>query len=116
MKNAFTLAEVLITLGIIGIVAAMTLADGQFVSLISGSGYDINDKRIIVDLNGPKKPNILGRDTFLFIRISGKGIMPYGYEQNDNIINNDCSKTGKGYMCAAKIIKENWEIKNDYPW
>ena len=95
---------------------SMTLADGQFVSIISGSGYDVNDKRMIVDLNGPRKPNILGRDTFLFTRVSGKGILPYGYQENSGTVNNDCSKSGKGYMCAAKIIKENWEINNDYPW
>lgn len=95
---------------------SIMLADGQFVSIVSGSGYDLNDKRMIIDLNGSKSPNTFGRDTFLFIRISGKGIMPYGYELSSNTVNNDCSKTGKGYMCAAKIIKDNWNITDDYPW
>ena len=111
------------------------LADGSFVSILTSSGYgsgtgdtdeDGNviydetkngaDTRIIVDLNASKLPNTFGKDVFLLERVAGKGIMPYGYNKDDEEIDANCSKSGSGYMCAAKLIRDGWEMKNNYPW
>ena len=108
------------------------LADGSFVSILTGSGYgsstgdtdedgnieieDGADTRIIVDLNASKLPNTFGKDVFLLERVAGKGIMPYGYNKDDDEIDANCSKSGSGYMCAAKLMRDGWEIKNNYPW
>ena len=29
---------------------------------------------------------------------------------------NSCNKDKAGWNCAALIMKQNWEITNDYPW
>ena len=28
----------------------------------------------------------------------------------------NCSKSARGEWCAAVIMLDNWEIKDDYPW
>ena len=66
----------------------------------------------IVDLNGAKGPNRFGRDVFRFDRIKNIGFVPSGY----NSANIDCTKTTSGAGCAAKIMKDNWQISDDYPW
>ena len=78
--------------------------------------YDSNHL-VFVDINGFTKPNQLGKDIFLFtIDWSNNIIRPYGYNMDITQINQNCSKTGGGSYCAAKIINDGWEIKDDYPW
>ena len=57
--------------------------------------------RIYVDVNGQKKPNKFGVDTFVFFLVDGKGIVPAGANST-----NDCRKTGWGFSCTGKILKE----------
>lgn len=108
---------------------SVILADGSFMSGFTYAGmYDNPEEhnkeeytqgassQILVDINGGKKPNKFGRDVFYFVRVNGKGVLPYGYNDDDEIIDKDCSKNSFGYKCAAKIIKNNWEISDDYPW
>ncbi len=84
-------------------------------------GYSINGNKIkramiLIDLNGPKAPNTFGKDTFMFEIVTEKGIFPCGYDETSTNINNNCSKTGYGYYCAAKIMKDGWQILSDYPY
>lgn len=108
---------------------SVILADGTFMSGFTYAGmYDNPDEnnseeysqgassQILVDINGGKKPNKFGRDVFYFVRVNGKGVLPYGYNDDDETIDKDCAKNNFGYKCAAKIIKNNWEIPDDYPW
>ncbi len=82
---------------------------------------------IIVDLNGMKGPNTYGRDVFMFVSDPQKGIVPYGtgllaggaYQE----VNRDYLYDGEGracaragLFCAALIMYDSWEIKDDYPW
>ena len=90
--------------------------DGTFVMIITSSGYGADDRRILVDLNGPKLPNRFGNDVFFFLRVNGKGIVPYGYNQTEAAVNSDCSSRGNGYMCAAKLMQAGWKMENDYPF
>jgi hypothetical protein len=71
-----------------------------------------------VDINFYKPPNQYGKDLFVFMRVAGKGILPYGYDFTDANINKSCNKTSvTDYStCAAKIMHDGWEIKDDYPW
>ena len=225
MKRAFTLAEVLITLGIIGIVAAMTLpmlianyqkketverlkkvynnllqaiimseADNESIeywdftlnsadfftkylqkympnilnirysdimnevkykrpngtvessfTLLAGSALVVslkdgsllywnqtiyNHKTVCVDLNGLKKPNIIGRDFFCFsiVNNNSKKFVPYGAYGSSDMPMDDmtresakkgsyaCSRSGRGQFCSALIMLDGWKIKDDYPW
>lgn len=88
--------------------------------------------RIIIDLNGPRKPNIADRDVFVFNldeeyvpKIGTSTIIaPHVFT---NKIDEFCSKTKpngnaigyfefNGYTCASKIIRDGWKITPDYPW
>ncbi len=71
-------------------------------------------KAVIVDFNGANGPNVMGKDTFIFNRDSN-GIADYCKDQSDSLINSQCSQKA-GRCCSTKIIKDNWQIKDDYPW
>lgn len=73
---------------------------------------------VLVDIKGEKEPNIIGKDAFWFRVDFNKNIVqPYCYNNSMGDINDSCSKIrGDGYCCAAKIIKDGWQIKDDYPW
>jgi len=86
-----------------------------------------------VDLNGLKGPNKYGRDAFYLCIDGQRGkIIPYQIRDGESptvertreqLINDvasynyRCNKTnGRGMWCAALIIKDGWQIKDDYPW
>ncbi len=75
-----------------------------------GVNSKYNSLIIFVDINGKNKPNIIGKDIFVFV-FSDKGFVPAGHDQTDNIVNNNCSSSGNGYFCLEKIIRNSWEIK-----
>ena len=98
--------------------------------------------RIYVDLNGQRGPNRIGRDIFVFSlfknvlngsnQISSTTVMPGSNEDcgngnvhyrmdRDTLTTSGCNTckidhTGYGVACAALIMKDGWEIKDDYPW
>ena len=92
------------------------LNDGTFIMIITSSGYGRDDRRILVDLNGAKLPNRFGNDVFFFLRVNGKGIVPFGYDKSVDEVNKDCSSTGDGYMCAAKLMRAGWTMEKDFPF
>lgn len=57
----------------------------------------------LVDVNGDKKPNKLGRDIFLFL-LTQDGIVPAGADVSAN--DSDCKQGGAGYHCTARVIQE----------
>jgi hypothetical protein len=59
----------------------------------------------MVDINGPKAPNIIGKDAFYFV-MDDKGIVP------PDLV---CT-VSSGLGCANKIMSDGWEIRDDYPW
>ncbi len=89
--------------------------------------YDIynhgtNYRYLFVDINGPKEPNVMGRDGFLFdlspaqkaptYVITGLGLVV----SPDAICTKDSASVWNGTGCAAKIILNSWKIPDDYPW
>lgn len=105
------------------------LADGTII--YSGNDVGTNSVSFIVDLNGFKSPNIIGRDLFVF-SMSKKDTshklvpygayntsdMPFGEWKRENTQKGSyaCSRQGRGQFCAALIMIDGWEIKDDYPW
>lgn len=77
---------------------------------------DVPSRYIFVDINGPQKPNTLGKDVFEFALDPQRGLMPFGYAASDVVVNSNCSKTGYGEACAAKIMRNGWSMSSDYPW
>ena len=94
----------------------MHLNDGTFVMIITSSGYGADDRRILVDLNGPKLPNRFGNDVFFFLRVNGKGIVPYGNDKSIDEVKRECSSSSNGYMCAARLMQAGWNMDLDYPF
>ena len=92
---------------------------------------------IIVDINGAKKPNRIGRDAFVFLIPSSnlndgcsqfkRGyynhksnfVYPNGYKCPRDILLQGCNNQGGDYngsYCAELIRSDGWKIKDDYPW
>lgn len=70
---------------------------------------------VYVDINGKKLPNIIGKDTFVFV-FSERGFVPAGRDLTDEQVNSDCSKNGRGYYCFEKIMRNSWEIDKENLW
>ena len=109
-------------------------------NITTNTGYKImmsnskvgNSLGFCIDINGDKKPNVFGKDVFVFFfRKSSKTILPFAWDDsNDNIITNrnilkkgngtaykcHCDKSGRGMWCAALIIQDGWKFEKDYPW
>ena len=117
------------------------LINGIHASFVTVSGYSVyywpDDTGVwfLIDINGLKKPNIVGRDIFRFRlgiddgnNAKNYALNPYGadrklYYKNDLIngnsnggCNKDNSSIYAGDTCAALIMYNNWEITKDYPW
>lgn len=98
--------------------AAIKLPDGTCIGVNPNPNRDV-----FIDINGTSKlPNVAGKDLFFF-QINKQGrLLPYYYNWDYAKINSTemwaCNKksAGGGGACAAKIILDNWEIKDDYPW
>ena len=72
---------------------------------------------VLVDINGTQSPNTFGKDVFrVTINYDKNNVMPYKINNSSDNIDKDCSKTGKGETCFAKIVKDGWKIADDYPW
>ena len=65
---------------------------------------------VLIDINGAKAPNMYGIDVFIFKRIAGKGIVPYGNEVTLAATKANCNNKSGGDFCAARIMKEGWKI------
>ena len=91
--------------------------DGTVYTISVRGGTDDSAQSVIwVDLNGSKDPNQYGKDIFFFERVAKKGILPSGWNREEDNILENCSISGYGNFCAAKIMRDGWEIKDDYPW
>ena len=83
--------------------------------------YPLNDSRetlqlLSIDLNGPKKPNIIGIDVFQFEINTSKGVITgFGAKENCTI-NKVFENTERSRACGGKILSDGWEILSDYPW
>ena len=92
----------------------------------------LKQKGFAVDTNGLKGPNKIGRDLFFFFLDGENGmVFPRSCDDTesatversrDELKNGpsaedyQCNKSGRGMWCAALIIKDGWQIKDDYPW
>ena len=92
-KAAFTLAETLITIGIIGVVSALTIP--MFIS-----NYRKHALVIAIDANGDKKPNVIGKDIYIAVW-SEKGLVPAGYDKTKEEVDSNCLN-GNGYFCLSQ--------------
>lgn len=111
----------------------IVLIDGTLLGFNNATTI-INNNRmsiitIIADINGFQKPNQYGKDIFLFEVEPEKGLMPYGLGITAGLDNSEETHTRNyllkgenrscqkdGIYCAAIIMMDNWEIRDDYHW
>ncbi len=82
--------------------------------------------QVFVDINGPKKPNIAGKDLFLFeIRGYPENTRVTGISSSGGCNGIKCKQVYDatpekckqyGHYCINKIIQNGWKITKDYPW
>ena len=81
------------------------LKDGTFVKFSKGdSTYCTTSNSpmtVIVNLNGNKPPNKVGRDVFLFFLTNEKGLIA----PNKNVDSN-CQVSSSGASCAGKVLQD----------
>jgi hypothetical protein len=88
-------------------------------------------KSYVVDINGYKKPNKFGKDLFFLSIDANKNVEPHHWDDNqpssvtktrEQLKNGpsnygyQCNKNNRGMWCAALIMADGWQIKDDYPW
>ncbi len=112
--------------------ARFYLNDGTFIAVRSYQDLETttNHKKyavVFIDVNGQKGPNTLGKDVFSFEylidclvpRLNGK-FVPKHVDLNRATLTSDtggmCNRNQSGDACPALIMKDGWQIKDDYPW
>lgn len=82
-----------------------TLLNGSAVSVQGVSSN--NNLQINVDVNGVSKPNIMGKDLFLFTYDAEKrSLLPMGHPDSMYPYDTNCvAKDGTGYGCAYYVLK-----------
>ena len=102
---------------------SLKLSDGTFVIIDGWSPGDNSYRTIYVDINGYQKPNVFGKDMFVFQILKTSAFRPYYYHSSrDGLLSNGeqkCSKQSSEYpgiSCAALIMLDGWKIAPDYPW
>jgi len=87
---------------------------------------------VIVDTNGARGPNKMGRDVFYFNIMDDGRVIPFGWVEGvsrEDIINGyynssllitiACNNNGgqyDKYACTWLIMEDDWQIAPDYPW
>ena len=102
------------------------LADGTtlnfYVAHISDDSSIVWRVSVYFDINGKKKPNVVGKDiAFLAIDQDTNFYVLFGREydhdeQMDPSATEACHKQGTGRRCLNLLRLDNWEMKDYYPW
>ena len=112
------------------------LSDGALVAFACYQSTEAlgNICGIMIDINGIKSPNIYGRDIFRYTYFVKPGTTDYATTYNgrivpscvessrESLISNSSASCNKnaperaGQCCSALIMKDGWQIKDDYPW
>ncbi len=85
-----------------------------------------NYMQFYIDINGNKKPNVVGKDVFAFeygLKTDNslyKKLFPrFNYDTVEDHIadqENRCNKNQNGLACASLIMVDGWQMKKYYPW
>lgn len=73
---------------------------------------------VFVDVNGNKRPNIVGKDIHAFMFSPSRGFVPAGRDLSDKELNANCNASNKtdfgGYYCFEKIMRNGWRVDNEF--
>ena len=80
---------------------------------------------ILVDINGPKSPNIAGKDVFVFVINDNNSTLHFSGGDRNYVLTNQYSACSKknlgnadsaGLFCGRLIQLDGWKFSSDYPW
>ena len=81
-----------------------------------GTDVDTTSFVIYIDTNGDKKPNQIGKDTFI-LAWRNHALVPAGSDEANEDVDKNCSNNASGnnagYWCLKKITNNNWKIPNN---
>lgn len=66
------------------------------------------------DVNGDRKPNVIGKDIYIMVYNESVGLVPAGHSRSIAQVDNNCLN-GNGYWCLSKLKREGWVI-SDRVW
>lgn len=111
-------------IGFVGIALAFRTAKGAYFNIDSSSipvtqdlfGVDATSNTIqfYFDVNGDRKPNIIGKDIYILVYDSDKGLVPAGSDRTKEEVKTNC-ETGNGYWCLGYVKDNGWKI-SDSVW
>lgn len=108
----------------------IALNDGSIIAFQTNKTADNSYSWVLAytDVNGAKKPNKFARDIYTFVYwlqnpntdYRRGRFEAYGNDwPRESLITsqgtNACNKSSSGQLCAALLMKDSWEIKEDYP-
>lgn len=78
--------------------------------------YEDKALGIFIDVNGDRKPNIIGKDIYVAVW-TDKGLLPAGIDETEATVDSNCSATANtinaGYYCLLKVKNNGWKIPDD---
>lgn len=105
------------------------LNDGTFLGVSVSNTETRKFASVRVDINGKKKPNVYGKDIFIFRydtyntsnqKLVGKFVPADLYAMTrEQALGNEsfgCNKNATGSYCSSVIMYDSWQMKDDYPW
>lgn len=104
--------------------ATFVLSDGTMINFNTTAA---SAATIWIDLNGNKPPNIVSKDVFYLVVMSGKlrfypGWWDPASTPRSTVIStgaygcNKAAASSAGISCGFLIYQDGWQIKDDYPW
>ena len=84
--------------------------DGNTAEDMASFGIDTDSDGLTFyfDVNGDRKPNIIGKDIYIMVW-SEQGLVPAGYNRTPEQVRENCYN-GDGYFCLQELISSGWEI------
>lgn len=104
--------------------ATFILSDG---TLITFNTTAASAATIWIDLNGNKPPNIVSKDVFYLVVMSGKlrfypGWWDTASTSRSSVVStaaygcNKAAVSSAGISCGFLMYQDGWQMKDDYPW
>ena len=99
------------------------LNDGTYIFIRSGDHENkITNILFWVDVNGLKKPNVMGRDLFLMMLRTDKyspgklEFYNHAIYKYEDFLRKCQEGADESRMCGMLIMMDGWQIKKHYPW
>ena len=78
-------------------------------SNIFGVDSTENSLQFYFDVNGDRKPNIIGKDIYILVYDSDRGLVPARFDRTKEEVKENC-ESGNGYWCLGYVKDNGWKI------